>query len=231
MERKINIAIDGYSSCGKSTLAKGLARALDYSYIDSGAMYRAVTLFALRNGCVNDGELNADCLLEKLNRISITFENHGGMNTTLLNGENVEKEIRNMQVSSMVSQVSRLKKVREKLRFLQQDLARYGGVVMDGRDIGSAVLPLAELKIFMTASKDIRARRRYEELLSKGEEITLDQVHENIDKRDYLDTTRKENPLIQVADARLLDNSEMTEPEQLNLALNWAREIILAPSA
>lgn len=226
MDRKINIAIDGYSACGKSTLAQALASALDYIYIDSGAMYRAVTLFAIQSNCVEDAQLNSNCLRAKLDDISIQFKNSGGKNTTLLNGKIVEKEIREMAVSSMVSQVSRLKEVREKLRFMQQDAARYGGVVMDGRDIGSAVLPMAELKIFMTADKDIRALRRYEELAEKGETIPLEKVRENIEKRDFLDTTRKENPLVQVPDARLIDNTTMSQSEQLNLALHWANELL-----
>lgn len=229
VDRKINIAIDGYSSCGKSTLAKGMARALGYSYIDSGAMYRAVTLYAFQNGCIEDSKLDEKCLLDKLEDITIDFQNLSGRNTTRLNGTVVEEEIRKMEVSSMVSQVSRLKDVRAKLRVMQQDTARYGGVVMDGRDIGSAVLPLAELKIFMTAEKEVRAMRRFEELAEKGEKTSLEKVRENLQKRDYLDTTRKENPLVQVADARLLDSTKMTEKEQLNKALDWARELIYEP--
>ena len=230
VDRKINIAIDGYSSCGKSTLAKGLARALGYAYIDSGAMYRAVTLYALRNGFIENGELDEAGLIDSLDQITIDFENIQGVNSARLNGKIVEKEIRNMEVSSMVSPVSRLKEVRQKLRLMQQDSARFGGVVMDGRDIGSAVLPNAELKIFMTADKDIRAMRRFEELTEKGENLTLEEVRENLEKRDFLDTTRKENPLIQVPDARLLDNTKLTEKEQLNKALEWAKELIFATS-
>lgn len=230
VDRKINIAIDGYSSCGKSTLAKGMARALGYTYIDSGAMYRAVTLYAMQNGFVENGELDEGGLLKNLNQITVDFENVNGLNSTRLNGKIVENEIRNMKVSSMVSPVSRLKSVRKKLRLMQQDVARFGGVVMDGRDIGSAVLPFAELKIFMTADKDIRAMRRYEELTEKGENLTLEEVRENLEKRDFLDTTRKENPLIQVPDALLLDNTKLTEPEQLNIALDWAKDLIYATS-
>lgn len=230
MERKINIAIDGYSSCGKSTLAKGMAKALGYAYIDSGAMYRAVTLYALNQNLITDGEVNIAELENQLDAISVDFTNNNGLNTTLLNGQDVENDIRNMEVSSMVSQVSRIKKVREKLRYMQQDSARYGGVVMDGRDIGSAVLPFAELKIFMTADTDVRAMRRFEELAAKGETITLEEIRENLEKRDLLDTTRKENPLVQVADARLLDTTDLTEMEQLNVALNWAKELIFETS-
>lgn len=230
VDKKINIAIDGYSSCGKSTLAKGMARALGYAYIDSGAMYRAVTLYAMQNGFVENGELDEGGLLKNLDQISVDFENVNGLNSTRLNGKIIENEIRNMKVSSMVSPVSRLKAVRKKLRLMQQDVARFGGVVMDGRDIGSAVLPFAELKIFMTADKDIRAMRRYEELTEKGETLTLEEVRENLEKRDFLDTTRKENPLIQVPDALLLDNTKLTEPDQLNIALGWAKELIYATS-
>ncbi len=230
MERKINIAIDGYSSCGKSTLAKGLAKALGYAYVDSGAMYRAVTLYAINNGLTTENEIDEAGLKKALHDITVDFTNKNGINTTRLNGEIVEDEIRKMQVSSLVSQVSRIKTVREKLRVMQQDTSRFGGIVMDGRDIGSAVLPLAELKIFMTADKDIRAMRRFEELAAKGETTTLEEIRENLEKRDLLDTTRKENPLIQVDDARLLDNTDMTEKEQLNLALSWAKELIFETS-
>ncbi|NEN25859.1 (d)CMP kinase [Cryomorpha ignava] len=230
MERKINIAIDGYSSCGKSTLAKGIAKALGYAYIDSGAMYRAVTLYAIRNGLSNNDEIDESGLETELDNITVDFTNSNGMNMTRLNGEIVENEIRNMEVSALVSQVSRIKKVREKLRLMQQDASRFGGVVMDGRDIGSAVLPFAELKIFMTANKDIRAMRRFEELAEKGETITLEEIRANLEKRDLLDTTRKENPLVQVPDALLLDNTKMTEKEQLNQALDWAKELIFETS-
>jgi len=230
MIKKINIAIDGFSSCGKSTLAKGMAKALGYAYIDSGAMYRAVTLYALNNGLITDGEIDVAALENQLDAISVDFTNKDGLNTTLLNGQDVESDIRNMEVSSMVSQVSRIKKVREKLRYMQQDSARDGGVVMDGRDIASAVLPFAELKIFMTADKNVRAMRRFEELAAKGETISLEEIRANLDQRDMLDTTRKENPLIQVPDAILLDTTKLTEMEQLNKALGWAKELILETS-
>lgn len=207
-----------------------MAKALAYAYIDSGAMYRAVTLYAINNGLTSGDEIDEQGLIDELGNITVDFTNKGGLNTTRLNGNIVEDEIRKMEVSSMVSQVSRIKAVREKLRLMQQDAARFGGVVMDGRDIGSAVLPFAELKIFMTADKDIRAMRRFEELAGKGETITLDQIRTNLEKRDLLDTTRKENPLVQVEDARLLDNTKMTEKEQLNQALAWAKELIFETS-
>lgn len=225
MNKQINIAIDGHSSTGKSTMAKALARELGFRYIDSGAMYRAVTLYALQNGLFENG-LNEDGLIGELDNISINFQNKEGKNQTLLNGEVVENEIRGMDVSNAVSLVSKISAVRKKLRELQQEMAKSGGVVMDGRDIGSAVLPNAELKIFMTAEPEIRAQRRYEELKAKGQSVGLEEVRKNISERDYLDSSRKENPLIKVADARELDNSHLSQPEQVNIALNWAREII-----
>ncbi len=207
-----------------------MAKALGYAYIDSGAMYRAVTLYAINNGLTSGDEIDEQGLIDELDNITVDFTNKNGINTTRLNGNIVEGEIRNMEVSSMVSQVSRIKLVREKLRVMQQDASRYGGVVMDGRDIGSAVLPFAELKIFMTADKDIRAMRRFEELAEKGETITLEEIRANLEKRDLLDTTRQENPLVQVEDAILLDNTKMTEKEQLNQALDWAKELIFETS-
>lgn len=209
-------------------MAKALAKALDYAYIDSGAMYRAVTLFAIRKGLIKDGQLDEKELIGSLDEIEIDFISKAGVNTTRLNEQEVEKEIRTMEVSSMVSQVSRLAEVREKLRFLQQKAAEKKGVVMDGRDIGSAVLPDAELKIFMTADRSVRVRRRFSELITKGHEITREEVRTNLMKRDKLDTERKENPLVQTPDARLLDNTDLTEKEQLHLALEWATSLIEA---
>ena len=209
-------------------MAKALAKALDYAYIDSGAMYRAVTLFAMRKGLIKDGHLDEKELIDSLDEIEIDFISKAGVNTTRLNQEEVEKEIRTMEVSSMVSQVSRLAEVREKLRVLQQKAADNKGVVMDGRDIGSAVLPDAELKIFMTADRSVRVRRRFSELIAKGHEITREEVRTNLMKRDKLDTERKENPLVQTPDARLLDNTDLTEKEQLHLALEWATSLIEA---
>jgi cytidylate kinase len=226
VERKINIAIDGYSSCGKSTLAKGLAKALNYSYIDSGAMYRAVTLFAIRNNLTNKEEVNDQGLIDNLFSIDVDFINKNGINTTRLNEEEVEDEIRTLNVSSLVSQVSLIPEVRGKLRVMQQKAARNGGVVMDGRDIGSAVLPDAELKIFMTADPEVRVERRFAELATKEEQLTRDQVKRNITHRDKMDTSRKENPLIQAKDARVLDNTDVTQTEQLDLVLEWALKII-----
>lgn len=219
---KIIIAIDGYSSCGKSTLAKEIAKQLDYVFIDTGAMYRAVALFALQNGLAN-GELNVSELISRLPDIKITFEFNAdrGASDVLLNGINVEAEIRQMQVSDNVSPVAAIKEVRKKLVELQQQMGNEKGVVMDGRDIGTVVFPNAELKIFMTANNEIRAQRRFDELRSKGENPTLEQVKENLEKRDFIDTNRKEDPLRQANDARVLDNSNVSREEQLSLAMSW----------
>jgi len=225
MKHKINIAIDGYSSCGKSTLAKALARKLRYVYIDSGAMYRAITLFALRNNIAD----NNIAIVAELPTIDIDFHFHPQkeISETILNGENVEQEIRQIEVSNLVSYVSQIHEVREKLVELQQKMSKRGGVVMDGRDIGSVVLPHAELKIFMTASHKIRTQRRYEELRLKGIEITLQEVSDNLKLRDYEDENRKESPLTCVPEARLLDNTNLGRDEQLELVLSWVEERIL----
>lgn len=207
-------------------MAKAMAKSLGYTYVDSGAMYRAVTLFAIQNGFIQNGVVNKESLIKSLPSIFIDFILIEGKNSTRLNDEVVENEIRGLEVSSLVSQVSRIAEVRKKLREIQQDLAKRKGVVMDGRDIGSAVLPDAELKIFMTADKEIRAKRRYDELTAKGEPTSLEEIKENIRLRDEIDTTRKENPLIQTEDARLLDNSNLTQEEQLKIALGWANTAI-----
>lgn len=226
MEKKINIAIDGFSSCGKSTLAKSLAKALDYAYIDSGAMYRAVALFAINEGMFQNDELDVERLIASLDQIEIDFINIDGQNTTRLNGVVVEDEIRTMKVSDKVSPVSKLKEVRTLLRTLQQATAKNGGVVMDGRDIGSAVLPDAPLKIFMTADKSTRAVRRYRELQNKGVDVSLETIQANIEKRDLIDTTRAEDPLIRVEDAKLLDNTELDQGAQLALVKSWVDQIM-----
>lgn len=227
--KKINIAIDGYSSCGKSTLAKQLAKKLHYVHVDSGAMYRAVTLYAMRNGWVEDGKLLIAELIAALDEIDISFTyNHTtSQSETYLNGELVEEEIRSMAVSKVVSPVSQIKEVRQKLIVFQQRLAKNKGVVMDGRDIGTNVLPDAELKIFMTASLEVRANRRFKELREKGVEITLSQVEANLADRDHQDTTRAENPLCKAVDAVVLDNSELTAEEQFQLVLDWVNEALL----
>lgn len=219
---KINIAIDGYSSCGKSTLAKAIAKQLDYVFIDTGAMYRAVTLFAIENKLIN-GVLNEIELISRLPQIEITFEfnKERGTSDVLLNGKNVETEIRQMKVSEKVSLVAAVKEVRKKLVELQQKMGNKKGVVMDGRDIGTVVFPFAELKIFMTANKEVRANRRFEELQSKSEKTTLELVKANLEQRDYIDTNRKEDPLRQAEDAKVLDNSELSREEQIVIAMSW----------
>lgn len=207
-------------------MAKSLAKSLGYAYVDSGAMYRAVTLFAMNEGMFNEDILDAEKLVSNLNKIEIDFIVIDGQNTTRLNGEVIEDEIRRMAVSDKVSPVSKLKEVRTLLRTLQQAMAKNGGVVMDGRDIGSAVLPDAPLKIFMTADKSIRAVRRYRELQNKGQDVSLETIQQNIEKRDLIDTTRAEDPLIRVDDAKLLDNTELDQGAQLALAKSWVDSIM-----
>ena len=227
MGDKINIAIDGYSSCGKSTLAKNLARELKYVYVDSGAMYRAVTLYCLRNGIIDEyNSLNVSGLLEALNEINVSFNYNrtSGRSDTYLNGERVEDDIREMRVSESVSAVSKVEEVRNVLVQFQQQLGKNKGVVMDGRDIGTVVFPDAKLKIFMTADIDIRAQRRYEELLSKGQSINIEAVKENLISRDRQDTSRKHNPLVKADDAIVLDNSFLTKQQQLEQVKAWVHD-------
>jgi len=225
-ERPITIAIDGYSSCGKSTIAKAMATKLGYAYVDSGAMYRAVALFALRNGWADTEHVNRDALIAALDSIEIDFRPNtsNGRADTYLNGEDVEEEIRSMRVSSVVSHVSVIKEVRAKLRAMQQQMGLKGAVVMDGRDIGTAVFPDAELKIFMTADPKIRAQRRFDELRAQGRDVTLESVFTNLAERDHEDTHRTEDPLRQAEDALVLDNSHLTPEKQLEVVLQWARE-------
>jgi len=214
--KKIVIAIDGYSSCGKSTLAKDLAQAIDYIYIDSGAMYRAVTLFSLQHGFFNDEALDLENLQKTLPDIRISFEKNPktGRSETYLNGQNVEKEIRSMEVADKVSLIAAIGFVREEMVKQQQALGHEKGIVMDGRDIGTVVFPDAELKLFVTAAPEIRAQRRLDELLAKGEKATFEEVLHNISKRDLIDSTRKDGPLKKAADAIVLDNSNLTIAEQ-----------------
>lgn len=213
--KKIIIAIDGYSSTGKSTLAKAIAKAMSFTYIDSGAMYRAVTLYALNNDMIIKGELDKGRLLNKLNEISISFHLNALLDSeVVLNNIVVENKIRGMEVSSWVSIISAIPEVREMLVKQQQLMGLGKGVVMDGRDIGSVVFPDAELKIFMTASPEVRAKRRFDELRRNGEEVSYDAVLENITERDLRDTQREIAPLIKTPEAILLDNSTMTLHEQ-----------------
>ena len=213
--KKITIAIDGHSSCGKSTMAKELARRVGYIYVDTGAMYRSVTLYALRNGLFNaDGSIKTDELEDALSDIIIEQKLVDGKTTTFLNGENVEREIRTLEVSNHVSPISALPFVRTALVAQQQRMGQEGGIVMDGRDIGTVVLPQAELKIFVTASAEVRAQRRFDELKEKGMPADYNDILKNVQERDYIASHREVSPLRQADDALLLDNSHMTIPEQ-----------------
>lgn len=223
---KIIIAIDGHSSCGKSTLAKDLSRMLQLTYIDTGAMYRAVTLFALRNNLIVNGVVDASALQTRIGEISIELIKSPLTSRveTHLNHENVENEIRTLEVSSHVSAVSTLAFVRKRLVELQQQMGEKGGIVMDGRDIGTVVFPNADLKLFMTASSEIRAKRRFDEMIQKGEEVTFDEVLENVKTRDYIDSTRTESPLKKADDALVLDNSHITPQQQLDWIMERLKE-------
>lgn len=230
--KKITIAIDGHSSCGKSTMAKDLAREIGYVYVDTGAMYRSVTLFALRNQLFQGD----DILVEELRRrmpdikISFQFNPETGRPDTYLNGELVEQEIRSMEVSNHVSPIAAIGFVREAMVAQQQQMGRDGGVVMDGRDIGTVVFPNAELKVFVTASPEVRAQRRYDELKGKGMPADFDEILRNVQERDYIDSHREVSPLRQADDAILLDNSNMTIPEQKEWLLQRFREASPNPS-
>lgn len=227
MDKKITIAVDGFSSCGKSTLAKQLAAKLGYVYIDSGAMYRAVTLYALRNNMIVDEELDTKKLIASLDDVKIHFElNANGEPQTFLNGTNVEREIRKIYVSQWVSPVAAVPEVRHVMVAQQQKMGEAKGVVMDGRDIGTTVFPNAELKIFVTAEVDVRAQRRYDEMLSKGETADMAEVKQNLQERDRIDQSRAESPLRKADDAVVLDNSHITREEQLQVAYDWAMERI-----
>jgi cytidylate kinase len=227
---KITIAIDGYSSCGKSTIAKALAAQLSYSYVDTGAMYRAVTLYCLQHGIIKDGAFVESEVVRALDDITLTFQFNPNTKTseTFLNGVNVEREIRRMEVSNLVSPISKIVAVRKRMVDLQREMGKDKGVVMDGRDIGTNVFPDAELKIFMTADPDVRVQRRLDELTAKGEFISKDDVRANLMSRDYEDTHRKENPLIKADDAVVLDNSELNREEQLEFVLRLVKERIPA---
>ena len=231
MKNKINIAIDGYSSCGKSTLAKSVAKELNYIYVDTGAMYRAMTLFALNNKFIHDnGAVNAEEIISALDKIVIHFKYNTDTrkHETFLNGENVEREIRNPIVSSFVSPVSAIKEVRTKLVALQQRMAEGRGVVMDGRDIGTVVLQDAELKIYMTADSEVRAKRRFEELKVMGVQTSFEEVLKNLNARDEYDTTRAIDPLRQATDAIVLDNSYLSIEEQFLFVMKQAQKRIIA---
>lgn len=213
-DSKINIALDGYSSCGKSTIAKRLARSLGYTYVDTGAMYRGVTLYALRKGLFSGEEPMVEEIIRRLPRIEMRFAIYPDGQHLLLNGEDVEREIRGMEVSEHVSPVATISEVRAALTRQQQDMAKEKGVVMDGRDVGTTILPDAELKIFVTARPEVRARRRFDELTAKGESVTYDSVLANVRERDRIDSGRAVSPLRQAEDALVLDNSDMTLDQQ-----------------
>lgn len=214
--KKITIAIDGFSSCGKSTMAKDLAREVGYIYIDSGAMYRAVTLYSIENGIFNGDIIDTEKLKQEIKNIRISFKMNpkSGRPDTYLNDVNVEDKIRTMEVSSKVSPISALDFVREEMVAQQQSMGKEKGIVMDGRDIGTTVFPDAELKIFVTATPEIRAQRRFDELKAKGQEASFDEILENVKQRDYIDQHRDVSPLRQADDALLLDNTDLTIEQQ-----------------
>ena len=227
--RPLIIAIDGFSSCGKSTFAKAIAQKLGYAYIDTGAMYRAVTWFALQNGLIQNGMIDIPLLISRLDKIHISFRRNRetGENETFLNGICVERDIRTIAVSEAVSEIAAIREVRTKLVSLQQAMGKDKALVMDGRDIGTHVFPDADIKIFMTASPEVRTQRRYDELVQKGMSASWDEIFQNLAKRDHIDQTREESPLRQATDAIVLDNSNMTPEEQMiwfeNLISCWEK--------
>jgi cytidylate kinase len=225
---KIIIAIDGHSACGKSTLAKALARELKYIYVDSGAMYRAVTYYCLQNGLLSKANQFSERITEALNEINIsfTYSRSKGYSETYLNGINVEEEIRTLEVSQYVSEISTIKAVREKLVQFQQRLGKNKGIVMDGRDIGTVVFPNAELKLWVTASIEVRTARRYKELIEKGHVVSVEEVRENVLLRDQIDSTRTESPLKRAEDAVDIDNSHLSKEETLHAAIRLVEDRI-----
>ncbi|HOK37083.1 MAG TPA: (d)CMP kinase [Bacteroidales bacterium] len=218
----IKIAVDGFSSCGKSTLAKDLAAELGFIYIDSGAMYRAITLYSIRKGFFEDQNLNSVELIRSLNQVNIDFLTDENSNLiTLLNGENVESDIRSLSVSSKVSIISSVPEVRKKMVELQRQMSSKKSVVMDGRDIGTVVFPDADIKFFVTADIETRAKRRFLELVEKGQNPNFEEVKKNLTERDFLDQNRKDSPLVKAPDAILIDNTNLNRKEQLELALYY----------
>lgn len=216
------VAIDGYSSCGKSTLAKSLAKHLEFAYVDSGAMYRAVTYYFLKHDVAISSESEVE---QALNRIRIDFVLIDGKNACLLNGQNVEVEIRSMKISNSVSEVAAIGIVREKLVLIQRAIAETKSVVMDGRDIGTVVFPNAEIKFFITADQQVRTKRRYEELIDSGKIVTMREVQQNLEHRDHIDTTREISPLRKAEDAVVIDNTYLTREEQLEVALSYISKL------
>ncbi|MCP4976825.1 MAG: (d)CMP kinase [Maribacter sp.] len=225
---KITIAIDGYSSTGKSTIAKQLAKVLGYIYVDTGAMYRAVTLYAIRNGFISLDKNDIEGLVTALPKVKLKFVYNDslGFSEMYLNDENVEGEIRTMEVSKLVSKVATIEEVRKKLVKIQKAMGLEKGIVMDGRDIGTVVFPDAELKIFMTASPEKRATRRYKELLDKGQDVNYEEVLKNVEHRDHIDTHREISPLMQAEDAIIFDNSDMGLEEQFSRVLDFSKRVI-----
>ena len=227
IKKQITIAIDGYSACGKSTLAKDLAKKLSFIFIDSGAMYRGVALYCLQNNLFDaDGTPKQVDIIQALKNITLSFQLINDNNCLLLNGKNVEELIRGTEVAAVVSKVATIKEVRVKLVMEQQKMGANGGIVMEGRDIGSVVFPNAEFKLFITASQEIRAQRRYLELKSKGIEAKINEISSNLAERDLMDSSRRESPLIQVTDAIVMDNSKLTREEQLDFVLNLVRNLV-----
>ena len=224
--KKITIAIDGFSSTGKSTLAKQLANHLGYVYVDTGAMYRAITFFAMQNGYITSDYFDKETLINSLQFIKLQFKFNPnvGFAEMYLNGENVENQIRTMEVSGNVSRVAEVSEVRAKLVEQQQDFGKEKGIVMDGRDIGTVVFPNAELKIFMNASMETKAQRRFDELMTKGQEVTFDEVLKNVQERDYIDTHRKDSPLLKATDAIEIDNSNLNREEQFQIVLDLVNQ-------
>lgn len=226
-EQKIIIAVDGFSSCGKSTFAKAIARRLGYIFIDTGAMYRAVTLYALEHGAIRSGIVDEEAVVQLLDQIAITFRFNPdrGASDIYVNGDLAEGKIRTIEVSNCVSRVSAIPEVRSKLVAMQQEMGRRKGVVMDGRDIGTVVFPHAEMKLFMTADPHVRALRRYDELRAKGDDVSLEQIEENVRSRDKADMSRAVSPLRQADDAIVLDNSHMTVDEQMEWFMEQLRRL------
>lgn len=228
--KKIIIAIDGFSSCGKSTMAKALARNIGYLYFDSGAMYRAVALYCMQNGLIEGNEINREALSRRMKEIHITFEaDPETMNSiTFLNGVNVEHEIRSLEVSQYVSQIAALDFVRSEMVEQQREMGKLKGIVMDGRDIGTTVFPEAEMKVFVTASAEVRAQRRYDELVARGDTPDYEDILHNVQHRDHIDQTREVSPLKRADDALLLDNSNLTREEQMEWLMETYNKTVSA---
>ncbi|MBP4139264.1 (d)CMP kinase [Flavobacterium geliluteum] len=226
--KKITIAIDGFSSTGKSTLAKQLAKELAYVYVDTGAMYRAVTLYTMQNNFINADFFDKKALIDSLSKIQLEFKFNAdlGFAEMYLNGENVEKQIRTIEVSNFVSKVAEVSQVRSKLVEQQQEMGKNKAIVMDGRDIGTVVFPHAELKIFMTASAETRAQRRFEELQQKGDNVSYEDVLKNVVERDYIDTHREDSPLVIADDAIEIDNSYLSREEQFSAVLELINDVV-----